>query len=107
VDSGGVLLHRVGNQAGTPCSVVGNLLGGRPDWAVRRLGISSGHRFGGQNLEQLLRVRGAPMGMLIFWLVFNVAIAALSGYVGVMVHRGMKAGLAVTLGVSADSGCSV
>ena len=30
------------------------------------------------------------MGMLIFWLVFNVAMAALFGYVGVMVHRGMK-----------------
>ena len=60
----------------------GNLLGGRPDWALRRLGFSSGHRFGGQNLEQLLGVQVAPMGMLIFWLVFNVAIAALFGYVG-------------------------
>jgi hypothetical protein len=68
----------------------GNLLGGRPDWTVRRLGISSGHRSGGENLEQLLGVQVAPMGMLIFWLVFNVAMAALFGYVGVMVYRGMK-----------------
>jgi hypothetical protein len=43
------------------------------------LGFSSGHRFGGQNLEQLLGVQVAPMGMLIFWLVFNVAMAALFG----------------------------
>jgi hypothetical protein len=34
---------------------------------------------------QLLGVQVAPMGMLIFWLVFNVAMAALFGYVGVMV----------------------
>ena len=38
----------------------------------------------------LLGVQVAPMGMLIFWLVFNVAMAALFGYVGVMVYRGMK-----------------
>ena len=42
------------------------------------------------NLEQLLGVQVAPMGMLISWLVFNVAMAALFGYVGVMVYRGMK-----------------
>ena len=80
--------------------------GGRPDWALRRLGFSSGHRFGGQNLERLLGVQVAPMGMLIFWLVFNVAIAALFGYVG-SVPRHEAAGLVVTLGVSAESGCSV
>jgi hypothetical protein len=42
------------------------------------------------NVDRLLGVYVVPMGLIVFTLVFDLAMAAVFGYLGVMVYRGTR-----------------